>query len=109
MGTSISLDSISLKRATRYVLAMLFAAASITYSLVWIVHLKQAPPRPGFARYEYSGADRAMTVVEVIPGSAAEEAGLRTGDRIVAMEGEQLGSLRPYYDAIVIGQKDLVA
>jgi phosphoserine phosphatase RsbU/P len=109
MGTSISLDSISLKRATRYVLAMLFAAASITYSLVWVVHLKQAPPRPGFARYEYSGADRAMTVVEVIPGSAAEEAGLRTGDRIVAMEGEQLGSLRPYYDAIVIGQKDLVA
>jgi S1-C subfamily serine protease len=45
-------------------------------------------PTPG-ARIE--GAGMAVRILEVIPGSPAEAAGLQPGDRILAVDGAQLG------------------
>lgn len=49
-----------------------------------------------------------MQVGEVFPGSPAEKAGLRPGDRIIAIDGQQLATLRPFYEAIVAGHKDVL-
>ena len=101
-------QSISLHRPLRRLLAILFAAATTTYSVLWIKHVRQPPRQPGFVSYEYSPATRSMVIGGVVPGSPAHKAGLRTGDRVVAIDGQPLESLRPFYEAIVIGQKDVV-
>ena len=49
-----------------------------------------------------------MTVGVVYPESPAEQAGLRPGDQIFAIDGQNLDSLRPFYESIIIGQNDIV-
>ena len=49
-----------------------------------------------------------MKVGEVLPGSPAEVAGLRPGDQIVAIDGRNLENLRPFYEAIIVGRKEVV-
>src|SRR5262249_43666477 len=102
-------NSISAKRLLGQLLAILFAAASVTYSVLWVRSVRRPPPRPGFATYEYSVATHSMTIGDVIPGSPADNAGLRAGDRVVGINGKPLFTLRPYYDAVVIGESDVVA
>src|SRR6266542_3182405 len=103
MGTSFSS-----RRLVRHFLVILFAAFATTYGVLWVVHLKYARPQPGFTDYEYSPAARSMKVHAVLPGSPAEQAGLRPGDRIVAIDGQKLENLRPFYEAIVVGHNDVV-
>lgn len=100
--------SSSLRRPLRYLLAVLFAAAAATYSVLWVEDVRHPTPQLGFTSYEYSGASRSMVAGPVVSGSPAEVAGLQTGDRIVAIDGKLLDSLRPFYDAIVLDQKDVV-
>ena len=100
--------SFSLRRMLCYLLAILFAAFVTTYSVLWILHVKHPTPQPGFMSYEYSAATRSIKVGEVLRGSPAEQAGLRPGDRIVAIDGQKLENLRPFYEAIIVGQKDVV-
>ena len=108
IDSNFTSQSISLRRVLRRLLTILFAAATTTYSVLWIKHVRQAPRQPGFVSYEYSAATRSMLIGGVVPGSPAHKAGLRTGDRVLAIEGHPLESLRPFYEAIVIGQKDVV-
>jgi serine phosphatase RsbU (regulator of sigma subunit) len=49
-----------------------------------------------------------MTVGAVFRDSPAERAGLRPADRIVAIDGQKLENLRPFYESIIIGQNDTV-
>lgn len=100
--------SISAKRLLLQVLAVFFAAATITYSALWVRSVRRAPPRPGFVTYEYSAANPLLIIGEVIPGSPAERAGLRAGDHVTSINGKPLSSLRPYYEAIVLGENDVV-
>ena len=92
--------SISPRRLVRDVLAILFAASTTTCSVLWVIENKHTTPQPGFTNYEYSTAMHTMNVGEVIPGSPAEQAGLRAGDRIFAIDGQELETLRPFYDAV---------
>lgn len=82
--------SFSPHRRVRFLLAILFAACATTYSVLWIIHNQHSKPQPGFTNYHYSAALRSIAVGDVIPGSAAERAGLRPGDRIVAIGGQNL-------------------
>ena len=91
-----------------YLLVVLFAVASTTYSVVWVLHVRRPPPQPTFTNYEYSAAARSIKVGFVFPGGPAAEAGLRAGDRIVAIDGKPLDTLRPFYEAMIVGQKGVV-
>lgn len=101
-------SSFSARRLVPYFLAILFAALAATYSILWVTHLKFARPQPGFTNYEYSAAARSLRVGAVLAESPAEQAGLRPGDHIVAIDGQKLESLRPFYESIIIGRKDIV-
>ena len=74
----------------RHSAAILFAALATTYCVLWVVHVRHPRLRPGFGHYEYSPTARSMTVGTVFPGGPAEQAGLRPGDRIVAIDGQRL-------------------
>src|SRR5215471_1045914 len=100
--------SFSPRRLARYLLAILFAVCATTYSVLWIIQIKHSIPQHAFTNYDYSAAVGSMTVGEVIPGGAAEKAGLRAGDRIVAINGQKLDTLRPFYESIVVGQSEFV-
>lgn len=98
---------LSLRWLLRF-LAILFALCATTYSVLWIIQNKHTTPQPGFTNYEYSPVTSSMTVGEVRHGSPAEAAGLRRGQRIVAIDGQKLKDLRPFYEAFIVGQKDMV-
>jgi hypothetical protein len=101
-------SSSSLGRLVRHVLAFLFSALATTYCVLWVVHVRHPRPRLGFSDYEYSASAHSMTVGVVYPNTPAERAGLRTGDRITAIDGQKLETLRPFYESIIVGQKDSV-
>lgn len=96
------------RRFVRQYLAILFAALATTYCVLWVVHMRHPRSLPGFRDYEYSATAHSMTVGAVFPNSPAEQAGLRSGDRIVAIDGQELASLRPFYESIIVGQKDFI-
>ncbi|MCI0355036.1 MAG: PDZ domain-containing protein, partial [Acidobacteria bacterium] len=76
-------------------LAVLFAAATLAYSLIWMYYIqKESQVVLGLA-WDRSGALRSASfpVTAVTPNSAAEEAGLKTGDRILAVNGQTLETL----------------
>ena len=90
------------RRALLLVLAILFAVATVLYSVIWMF-----ARRPfgdiGF-RYTYALAKGSLEVSSVEPGSAAEQAGLRAGDRIVSINGQLLDTAVPSYRAFDLGK-----
>lgn len=52
------------------------------------------------ATYAFADAERAVRIEAVAPAGAAERAGLRAGDRILAVNGRALTSVYPFWDAI---------
>src|SRR5262249_62195980 len=99
------LSSITPRRLARIFLAIAFSACATTFSVVWVFQTKYSIPEPGFTNYEYSPTAGAMTVGDVLPGSPAGQAGLRSGDRVVAIDGQGLKNRRPFYEGNLAGQK----
>ena len=94
----------SLPRPLLVGLATLFAAATILYSATWMYHVRRGPlPQLGFD-FEIRHPISSHFVTRVDPGSAAEQAGLRPGDQIVAVNGRPLNTPIPLYDALFRGQ-----
>jgi phosphoserine phosphatase RsbU/P len=77
------------RRALLLALAIFFAAVTVVYSIVWMYAVQHPFADPGF-RYTYAPDNRSLPVLSVEPGSAAEQEGLRAGDRIVAINGQSL-------------------
>jgi sigma-B regulation protein RsbU (phosphoserine phosphatase) len=73
-----------------YVLAVAFACAALLYSVVWTLYGSQGTPvELGFDN-KYTSADHSEYVEKVHPESPAESAGLRAGDKIIAVEGRPI-------------------
>jgi sigma-B regulation protein RsbU (phosphoserine phosphatase) len=85
-----------------------FGACATTFSVLWIYQTKYSAPQLGFASYEYSRTTHAMALGEVLPGGPADRAGLHPGDRIVAIDGQKLNNLRPFYEAIFASHKQII-
>ena len=71
------------------VMALTFAAVTVLYNVLWMTTIRQTPQVPpvefGFD-FSYLPDARAFLVTAVKSGSPAERAGMREGDRIVAIE-----------------------
>jgi serine phosphatase RsbU (regulator of sigma subunit)/membrane-associated protease RseP (regulator of RpoE activity) len=82
-----------LPRPLLVVIAALYAAASITYSMLWMIDARAVPNQPsvelGFGT-DYVVAEHAQIVNNVYYGSPAEQAGLRAGDRILSIDGHPM-------------------
>ena len=97
-----------LPRLALHFVAILFALCAVTFSILWIYQIKYSTPRPGLTSYEYSPVTHAISIGEVLPGSPADRAGLHPGDRIVAIDGQNLDDLRPFYRAFFAVPKQVV-
>ena len=98
----------SLPRPMLLTLAVLFATATATYSLIWLFQIRHSVAFVGTTSLVYSKADGSMRVAGVVGGSPAERAGLRADDRIVAINGKTLQSIGPYYEAFIVAPSDSV-
>ncbi len=74
--------------------ACLFMAAVGFYSALWMLAVrKQHTASLGIATLAHSGSS--IRIESLDPGGPAQRAGLRTGDRVVALDGEPLWTLAP--------------
>ncbi|HEY4901648.1 MAG TPA: PDZ domain-containing protein, partial [Terriglobales bacterium] len=72
------------------IVAILFAAIAIVYSGLWTLYgNQQIPVELGFDG-QYMPAEHSMLVQSVVPGSPAERAGMKPGDRILRINGVPL-------------------
>jgi sigma-B regulation protein RsbU (phosphoserine phosphatase) len=78
-------------RAGLAVLAVVFAGAMLLYSVLWMVAARepQVEVELGF-QADYQPAERMYLVKSVSKGSPAEQAGMRAGDRIVAINDRRV-------------------
>jgi len=91
------------------VLAAFFAAPLVLYAVLWMYGVRHSSPgvELGFNYTHDDGYDMAMhslPVLDVVPASPAERAGLRPGDRIVAVNGQPLVTSAPYDEAWDLGR-----
>jgi phosphoserine phosphatase RsbU/P len=80
--------------------AGVFLLAMAAYSAGLIYYLRHPFPTAILgATYEFVDAEGAIRVGRVASAGAAERAGLRAGDRILAVNGRSLTSIYPFWDA----------
>ncbi|HKM91144.1 MAG TPA: SpoIIE family protein phosphatase [Candidatus Acidoferrales bacterium] len=89
-----------LPRPLLLVLAAFFAAPLVLYAVLWMYAVRQPPGvELGFNNVhgtEFDAATHSYPVFDVVPASPAERAGLRAGDRIVAVNGQPLVTSAPF-------------
>jgi sigma-B regulation protein RsbU (phosphoserine phosphatase) len=88
-------------------LAILFGAATTAYSIVWMIHIRHIV---GLGTDVHWVASHEAEVRDVESGSSAWQVGLRSADRIMAVNGEKLDSPSPFYGyafykAVMLGRK----
>lgn len=80
-------------RAWLVPLAVIFAAATLAYATLWMVAVQRSRPAVELGvDAEYEPARRAVRIDRISDGGPAQRAGLRPGDRIVAVDGAPLES-----------------
>jgi sigma-B regulation protein RsbU (phosphoserine phosphatase) len=89
------------KRRLLLALALFYAVLTVGYSAAWMYGATHdAPARFGFDFDGPSTGGGGFLVTRVVEGSAAEAAGLRVGDRILAANGASLLHTGLPYDAL---------
>jgi hypothetical protein len=88
-------------------LAILFGTATTAYSIVWMVHVRHIV---GLGTDLMWLTSHEAEVHDVERGSSAWQVGLRSGDRIMAVNGERLDNPSPFYGypfykAVMLGRK----
>ena len=88
-------------------LAILFGAATTAYSILWMVHVHYVVDLGTGLRWL---ASHEAEVHDVESESSPWQVGLRSGDRITAVNGEKLDNPSPFYgypfyQAVMLGHK----
>ncbi|MGH9798662.1 MAG: PDZ domain-containing protein, partial [Candidatus Polarisedimenticolia bacterium] len=81
--------------------AILFAAATILYGGLWMVHIGREPRALLGLEYDVARGSRDLRVVGVVEGGGAATAGLRAGDLIRAIDGRPPSLFDPLRGTIV--------
>jgi len=95
------------KKLVLLAVAVLFGAAVTAYSIVWMIHIHHIVGLGIDVRWM---AEHEAEVHDVESGSPAWQAGLRPGDRIVAVNSEKLNNPSPFYGyafykAVMLGRE----
>jgi hypothetical protein len=88
----------------RLILAMLFAAATILYSAIWMYYIRKPSQAALGLEDRAELSQRYLAVIRVEPGGPADRAGLQAGDRIVSLDGKPFRTIEPIYTARVLGR-----
>jgi sigma-B regulation protein RsbU (phosphoserine phosphatase) len=92
-----------LRRRLLPLAAAAYAAVLAFYSAVWIYSARRGASAYLGVDITQEIASAARRLDAVAPGTAAERAGLRPGDRILAVNGQGLGSPEPFNTAVYRG------
>lgn len=89
--------------------AVLFCAATTLYAVVWMYEARFGGTMVelGFNKIHsesYDERTHSISVGDVVPGSPAEKAGLKAGDRIIGVDGKPLTTSAPYDEAYARGR-----
>lgn len=80
-------------------LAALLTFAATVYSCIWAYYIRSLPQsRIGVTFRPFSPESGQLDVIRVSTGSPAESAGLLPGDRVIAINGRPLDTIRPWGD-----------
>jgi len=89
----------SIWHQVRWVVAVLFAAATVFYSVVWMYYIRQGP-RTTVHVTAVPSQEGPGVITAVDRGSLAANAGVRVGDRIVSINGQSVHSFEPIVTAV---------
>jgi sigma-B regulation protein RsbU (phosphoserine phosphatase) len=85
-------------------LAFLFAGVTTAYSVVWLfVVRREQTALAGLTDFAPAPAEAALDVHRVRQGGPADRAGVRSGDRILAVNARPLATLQPLADVLYGG------
>ena len=86
----------AMRRPLLMILGLLFAAATVTYSFVWMYYVRwDFDAEIGLDTREFSPATGSMKIINIYPGGPAEQAGIKADDEIVAIDGTSLAAADP--------------
>src|SRR2546428_3795788 len=94
----------SLPRPLLRIAAILFAAATVLYSGLWMYYIRAQPRVVIGIEYENPHGEDSLRVIRVIAGSGAEAAGLRPGDLLSAIDGRPLEAYVPFPETVTRGR-----
>src|SRR3989454_2733303 len=94
----------SLPRPLLRIAAILFAAATVLYSGLWMHYIRAHPRVLIGIEYKPSDGGRSLLVTKVVEGTGAAAAGLQPGDLVRAIGGRPLVPYAPLRDTVVRGR-----
>ena len=77
------------------VLGLLFAAATVTYSFVWMYYVRWDFPEIGLDTKTPSPVTDSIEIIHLYRGGPAEQAGIKIHDEILAIDGASLATADP--------------
>lgn len=86
--------------------AFAFGVVALSYAGIWTYYTQQETGAFLGITPAYDGWARSLRVTSVVPGSGAERAGLRPGDRVVAVNGQPLETRAPFNDHVSRGRPE---
>jgi sigma-B regulation protein RsbU (phosphoserine phosphatase) len=93
-----------LSRPVALAAAIIVVAAAGVYSVGWMYYTgREAQARLGVTP-EHRPSMGDFVLVAVDPDTPAARAGLRSGDRVVEVNGRRLDTMNPFYDAVTQGR-----
>lgn len=91
-------------RRLQLMAAVVFLGAAAVYSAVWFYYVDNVAEATLGIEVDFNPATWDLVIDSVDPGTLAERADLRVGDRIVEVNGRRTDTPNPFADAVTRGR-----